>query len=77
MIYMGGGWNDESLSLVQFDLYLCKDGINYDENNPDCTSFEKLLNITGRNDSLLFELLFPVVQFQPTNLKYPAVIIYK
>ena len=27
-LYIGGGWNDESLSLVQFDLYLFKDRIS-------------------------------------------------
>ena len=76
-LYLGGGWNSESLSIVQFDLFLCKNGINYDSNNSDCTSFEKLLNRTGRNNSLIFEFLYPVVRFQPTNIKNPAVVIYE
>ena len=60
---IGGSWSYGDLSIVQFDLYFCKDGISYDATNPNCTSFDKIANITGSNVSLALELLFPIVQF--------------
>ena len=76
-IFLGGGWNNDFIYLIQLDLYLCKNGINYNENNSDCTSYDKLKKIIGSNDSWAFEYLYPVVQFQPTNIKYPGIVLYK
>jgi hypothetical protein len=36
-----------------------------------------LQDVYGGGDSVFFELLYPVVQFQPTNLKIPILILYK
>ena len=74
---MGGAWDGNYLSFIQFDLYLCKDGNDYNENNTNCTNFEKISNIIGPNNSLNFEFFYPVVQIQPTNLKNPAIVVYK
>ena len=40
---MGGEFNS-SLYYVQFNLYICKDGIDYDQNNINCVSYDKLNN---------------------------------
>jgi hypothetical protein len=56
---------------------MCKDGIDYNESNHKCTTYENLQNIYGGGESIFFELLYPVVQFQPTNQKIPILIIYK
>ena len=77
-INMNDLYMNESLSsIIKFDLYLCKDGINYDKNNTNCISFEKLSNIIDTNNSLILEFLYPIVHFQPTNFNNPAVVIYK
>ena len=74
---VGGSWNSDFLNFIRFDLYMCKDGIDYNESNYKCTSYEKLQNEDGKGDNVFFELLYPVVQFQPTNLKIPILIVYK
>ena len=74
---IGGNWEKDYLSFIQFDLYLCKNGIDFDENNTNCTTFEKISNIVGPNNSLSFEFFYPIVKFQPTNLKNPVVVVYK
>ena len=33
-INMGGGWDTEYINYVEIDLYICENGINFDENNP-------------------------------------------
>jgi len=74
---MGGSWNNDFLNFIRFDLYMCKDGIDYNETNSKCTTYENLEQIYGGGDSIFFELLYPVVQFQPTNLKIPILLVYK
>jgi hypothetical protein len=56
---------------------MCQDGIDYDVTNYKCTSYDKLQDVYGKGDSVFFELLYPVVQFQPTNLNIPILIVYK
>ena len=68
-------WNEEEVYFLQISLYICKNGINYNENNPDCTSFTELLNYY--NTSWIFEYFYPVVQFKPADKKIPIDIIYK
>jgi hypothetical protein len=41
-VIVGGDWTSDYVSYIEFDLYLCKEGINYDANNPDCTSYENI-----------------------------------
>ena len=75
-IEIGGSWISDFLNYVKFDLYYCKDGIDYDDTNPNCTSYEKLINFSGINNSLKLEFYFPEVQFQPANLTNPITIKY-
>ena len=74
---VGGSWNSDFLNFIRFDLYMCEDGIDYNESNSKCTTYEKLQDVYGGGDSVFFELLYPVVQFQPTNLNIPILILYK
>ena len=74
---VGGSWNTGFLNFIRFDLYMCKDGIDYNESNFDCTTYDNLENIYGGGESVFFELLYPIVQFQPTSIDVPILIIYK
>ena len=74
---MGGSWMTSYINYIQFDLYYCQNGINYNETNEECTSFNKLRNFLGNNNSLDIEFYYPIVQFQPTNKTNPIVIIYQ
>ena len=73
---IGGSWDSDFLDLITFDLYVCKDGINYDKNNTNCTSFERITELLGDNDCLEFEMYYPVVQYQPINKTNPIFIRY-
>ena len=74
---MGGSWITEFINYIQFDIYYCEDGIDYDETNSKCSSFNEIINFIGENNSLEFDLYYPVVQFQPTNKTNPLIIIYQ
>ena len=74
---MGGSWITEYINYIQFDLYFCEEGISYNQSNPKCTSFDKIKNFTGNNNSLHMEISYPIVQFQPTNKKTPIIVIYR
>ena len=74
---MGGSFNAEFMNYIRFDLYLCKDGIDYNESNLNCTSYNKIEDLHGKDNNWFFELLYPVVQFQPTEQKIPVLILYK
>ena len=74
---LGGSWNSEFINYIRFDLYLCKDGINYSETNNNCTSRDYLLDKMGENNNWYFELLYPVIQFQPNIKKTPILVFYK
>jgi hypothetical protein len=74
---MGGSWITEFINYIQFDIYYCEDGIEYDEANSKCSSFNEITNFIGENNSLEFDLYYPVVQFQPTNKTNPLIIIYQ
>ena len=74
---VGGSWNADFLNFIRFDLYMCKDGVEYNESNFECTSYDNLEKIYGNGESIFFELLYPIVQFQPTNIDIPILIVYK
>ena len=74
---MGGSWITEFINYVQFDLYYCEDGINYDETNQKCTSYNEIINFIGQSNSLTIDFYYPMVQFQPTNIKKPVIVIYR
>jgi len=74
---MGGSWMTGYINYIQFDIYYCQNGINYNETNEQCTSFNKLKNFSGNNNSLDIDFYYPIVQFQPTNKTNPIVVIYQ
>ena len=74
---MGGSWISEFINYIQFDLYYCEDGIDYDESNAKCSSYNKIMNLIGESNSLEFDIYYPVVQFQPTNKTFPIIVIYR
>ena len=74
---IGGSWMSEFISYIQFDLYYCQDGIDYNETNSKCSPFNQIMNYVGYNNSLELSLYYPVVQFQPTNKTNPIIIIYR
>ena len=73
---MGGSWDIDFINYIEFDLFSCKDGINYDENNTNCSSYEKISNSSGYNNSYEFEIYYPVVHYQPMNKTTPIFVRY-
>ena len=71
----GGNWNKDFINFIEINLYLCKDGINFNSSDPRCSQIEDFLK--HKNTSLSFDFYYPIVQFQPKNLKTPMSIIYK
>ena len=53
-----------------------KNGIDYDKNNTDCTTYEEIIKAAGENDSFEFEMYYPVVQYQPMNKENPIFVRY-
>ena len=76
-IDIGGDWRSDYISYIKFDLYLCKEGIDYDENNPYCTKYENISNFLGKNNSLMMSLYYPIVQFKANDRINPMNIIYR
>jgi len=70
-------WVTGLVNFIRFDLYYCENGINYDENNPNCTSPDKIINTIGLNNTLKIAFYFPIIHFQPTNRKNPVRISYQ
>ena len=73
---MGGGWDTEYINYVEIDLYICEDGINFDENNPKCSSYDKIIEAAGPDNSFFFDFYYPVVHFQPMNKTVPIFVRY-
>ena len=73
---MGGGWDTEQINYMQLDLYTCKNGINYNETDPNCSTFEKIVNTAGGDNSFAFDVYFPVVHYQPQNKTKPIFVRY-
>ena len=76
-LYIGGNWDSNFINYISFDLYICKNGIDYDENNKNCTTYEKIIEKTGLNDSYEFEMYYPVVNYYPMNKTNPIFVEYK
>ena len=74
---IGGSWDADFLNLVTLDLYNCKDGIDYDEDNPNCTTYDEIEQFAGNNNNLQFEIYYPIVNYQPMNKTNPIFIKYK
>ena len=73
---IGGSWDSDFLDLITFDLYVCKNGINYDAKNTNCTTYEEIIEIAGNKDCFEFEMYYPVVQYQPMNKTKPIFVRY-
>ena len=71
---IGGSWDADFLNLITIDLYTCKNGIDYNENNIDCTTYDMLEEMAGNNDSFEFEIYYPAVQYQPIDKNNPIFI---
>ena len=74
-IPFGGNWNDQYINYIEISLYLCEDGVYFNQSDPKCSQIINLFN--NLNSSISFDFYYPVVQFQPTNLKTPISIVYK
>ena len=74
---MGGSFNAEFINYIRLDLYLGENGIKYDENNDKCTSIDKFDELHGENNAWFFEVFYPKVQFQPTEVGIPVLILYQ
>ena len=73
---MGGSWNSKFINYIRLDLNLCKEGINYNDNNTNCTKTEYLNSLFGEDNNWFFELLYPTIQFQPNNKEIPVFVLY-
>ena len=73
---IGGSWDSDFLNLVTLDIYTCKNGIEYDENNTDCTSYDDIADLAGDNDCFEFEMYYPSVQYEPSNRTTPLFVKY-
>ena len=73
---IGGSWDSDFLDLITLDIYTCKNGIDYDENNKNCTSYENIVEAAGKNDCFEFEMYYPVIQYQPMNKTTPIFVRY-
>ena len=74
-ILFGGNWNHKFLYYIELNLYLCENGVAYNASDPKCSKIDKYLQ--NLNSSLLIDFYYPIVQFQPKNIKTPIQIIYK
>ena len=73
---IGGSWDSDFLNLITFDLYVCKNGIDYDKDNTNCSTYESIAKAAGENDCYEFEMYYPEVQFQPFNKTTPIFVRY-
>ena len=75
-IEIGGAWISLYINYVSMNFYLCKNGIDYDETNPNCTTQQDIIDRIGVNNSLEIEFYYPIIRFQPTNISYPIIVLY-
>ena len=57
-------------------IYICKNDKEYDENNKDCSSYEKIIRIAKENNSFKMEIFNPEVYYQPNNKTNPIIVKY-
>ena len=75
-INIGGNWQGDFINYLEFDLFVCEDGINYNNSDKKCTTYEQILN-SAINNSYEMEFYYPLVYYQPTNKSYPILVKYK
>jgi hypothetical protein len=74
---MGGSFNAEFINYIRLDIYLCENGIKYNESNDKCTSIDKFEELHGKDNAWFFEVFYPKVQFQPNEVGIPLLILYQ
>ena len=74
---MGGSFNAEFINYIRLDIYLCQNGIKYNETNDKCTSMDKFQELHGKDNAWFFEVFYPKVQFQPNEVGIPIFILYQ
>ena len=75
-LFIGGNWDSEFINYVEFDLYVCEDGINYNESDKRCTKYDTIIN-SSIDNSYEMEIFYPLVYYQPTNQSNPITVQYK
>ena len=74
-IPFGGSWLSDRLYYLEVNLFLCEGGIKFNASDERCTQLPDIVTYT--NTTWLFEFFYPIVQFQPTNLEVPMMVIFK
>ena len=72
-LYMGGSFSDNYIYYIEFGLYICRNGMIYNETNSNCISFDKLNNISNYLQLIFY---YPTIQFQECELESPVKIKY-
>ena len=75
-LIMGGNYLSDFVYHIQFELYLCEDGVNMGTEGKNCTDYDKLTEYIGANNAWHIELYYPEVQFNSKSVKYPLEIFY-
>ena len=73
---IGGDWQADFINYVEFDLYVCENGVNYNESDLKCTTYEEIINSSIGN-SYEMEIYYPSVYYEPTNKLVPMMVKYK
>ena len=66
-------YKNSKINHIKFDFYLCKNGFDYNDNNPGCINKQRIIDI---EDSLKLELYYPKTHHNPTNKKKPFSLKY-
>jgi hypothetical protein len=75
-LFMGGNWQANFINYVEFDLYICKNGIDYNESNTNCSSYDQIMQSTSNNNSYEMEIFYPIVYYQQYNKTTPIIVKY-
>ena len=73
-IKFGGNLNDKFINYLEINIFLCKEGLDYNISDSRCIKPEIIFE---NNITFYFDFYYPIVQFQPKNYKSPIAIIYK
>ena len=73
---LGGYWDNPYIYFFEFQIFFCKNGTNFSENNT-CTSMEYLKQFFNQEQPRIFSLYYPVVEFDPLSYSNPLRIHYK
>ena len=72
-LFMGGSLSSNLYYYIEFNLYICQGGVNYDKNNTNCISYDNLNNIYNYLQIILY---YPTIQFDQINFETPIKIKY-